>query len=136
MGKNKSGFKAFTMVEIMVSILIITVLMAVAIPGYFKHVEKAQGSKALENLNLIRSAEILYAATFSVYTNDLVFLQTYSTFTTNSGDWVYTVNSPTTTTFTATATRISPNAYNGRIITIDENAVVTVDGVINGIWAQ
>jgi len=122
--------------ELMVSILIIAVLAAIAIPAYFTHGEKARGSKALETLNLIRSAEILYASSFAAYTNNLVLLQTYSSFVINDGDWKYSLANVSPSTFTAVATRTIPQRpdYDNHTITIDENAVVTVNGVVNGLW--
>ncbi len=126
---------AFTLVELCISILIIALLCAIAIPLYLTHLEEARGSKALENLSLIRSAEMLYMTENSAYTNVVADLQAYTNFPSIESDWTYTVVSTGNDNFTATATRTTANiTYNAKTITIDQDSEIIIDGtkVVNG----
>ena len=127
---NKHRLKAFTLIELLVCVLIISVLIAIAVPLYLKHLEKAKGSEALENLSLIRSAEMLYQPEHSGFTNDSAVLQTYTNFSLDDGDWQYSITSSADDNFTATATRTSPNSdYNDKTITIDQKSDIMIDGI-------
>ncbi|MFH1062349.1 MAG: prepilin-type N-terminal cleavage/methylation domain-containing protein [Candidatus Omnitrophota bacterium] len=136
--KNTAYSKGFTLVELTVAILLIIILAAISVPAYLTHVEQARGSAALENLNLIRSAEMLYMPDNAGYTADTALLQTYTHFILNNADWTYTITNVSDSTFRAVATRTSPNpAYNGKTITIDESAIILFDGTaytMGGKW--
>lgn len=128
--------KGFTLIEVTVAVLIVVVLAAISIPLYFTHVERARGSAALENLHLIRSAQMLFNTENSTYSNNAAVLQTYTPFSLNDGDWAYSLENVTDATFRAVATSLSPNPnYNGRqiIMTVDNTAGVPTLIMINGL---
>ena len=66
---NKKGF---TLIELLVVVLIIGILAAVALPQYFKAVEKSRSTEALSVLGSIAAAEERYrlSTTNNVYTQD------------------------------------------------------------------
>jgi prepilin-type N-terminal cleavage/methylation domain-containing protein len=128
--KNNTYSKGFTLVELTVAVLVIMILAAICVPAYLTHVEKARGSAALENLNLIRSAEMLYRPDHSAYTPNTALLQSYTHFILADAYWTYTLTNVTDTTFTAVATRAS-GPYTGNTITIDVDNAGASPAVIN-----
>jgi len=119
---NNNGF---TLIELMITTIIIGILAGLCFPMYINSQEKAQGSKAMENLHLIRNAEIQYRNFNDTFTASTAELAGYGQFSLNDGDWVYTVTTNDTvgtsdTGFDALATRTSANAFNGETITLSE----------------
>jgi prepilin-type N-terminal cleavage/methylation domain-containing protein len=62
--KSKGGF---TLIELLVVVLIIGILAAIAVPQYFKVVEKGKAAEALTTLDSIRGAQERYLAGFGAY---------------------------------------------------------------------
>jgi len=116
--------KGFTMVEALITCIIIAILVTIAMPIYMKAFEQAQGAKAMENLRLIQAAQALYRTDSATYTSSTASLQSFTNFTTNDGDWSYTIPSSGPTGFTATSTRLS-GQYTGKWISIDETANIS-----------
>lgn len=52
--------KGFTMVELLVVLIILTILVAVAAPMYFANVDRSKASEAVAGMGLIRQAEREY----------------------------------------------------------------------------
>ena len=63
----------FTLIELLVVVLIIGILAAIAVPQYFKVVEKGKASEALATLDSIRSAQERFMAATGNYCNTAVF---------------------------------------------------------------
>ena len=61
----------FTLMELIISILIIGVLSAIALPTYIKAREKAKAAEAFTVLNAVASAEQRWALTHNNYSSDL-----------------------------------------------------------------
>jgi len=71
MFKNKKGF---TLIELLVVVLIIGILASIAIPQYFKVVEKARVAEAMSVIAAVKSAEERFLAKGGTYTSDLTAL--------------------------------------------------------------
>lgn len=114
----------FTLIELIVVVIVIGILATMAIPQYLKATERALSAKAKNNLGLIAQAEKLYRAENDTYvgagsaaelsTNGL---QNYVELNDINGDskWTYVVTGDAST-FTATATRVTPTSDAGTII--------------------
>lgn len=71
MKKNRSGF---TLIELLVVVLIIGILASIAIPQYFKVVEKSRMGEAMSVISAMKSAQERYMASNGVYTGDFTKL--------------------------------------------------------------
>ncbi|MBR1980936.1 type IV pilin protein [Candidatus Proelusimicrobium excrementi] len=116
---NKKGF---TLIELLVVVLIIGILAAVALPQYFKAVEKSRATEALSIMGSISAAmeRARLVSSTNVYPTDLSTLdieiagQDGSTVTTGSWDshnFSFTVTGTTTANGIITATRKGSSGY-------------------------
>lgn len=127
--KNKAGF---TLVELLVVVLIIGVLASVAIPQYFKVVERSRISAPNSIFGGIGSAQESYQARMGGYTADFSALD--QTFTASDGtpcagatcimgDFTFTITLVGQTGYTIAALRtarpggVLPQRYGGYTIT-------------------
>ncbi len=94
--KNNKGF---TLIELLVVVLIIGILAAIALPQYFKAVEKARGAEALSLFGAIAGAQQRYYLTKDQYTASLGQLDLDFT---NADGTAATGNTLTTKNFTMT----------------------------------
>ncbi|NNN04759.1 MAG: prepilin-type N-terminal cleavage/methylation domain-containing protein [Elusimicrobia bacterium] len=60
---RRASAAGFTLIELLVVILIIGILAAIAVPQYFKIVEKGRVTEAMSTLDSIRSAQERYLST-------------------------------------------------------------------------
>jgi type IV pilus assembly protein PilE len=121
--------KGFTLLELLIVVIVISVLASFAVPQYLTAVERAKGAKAQNALGLISQAEKMYRAENDVYINfaagaadgtlgDYIELTEVD----NDQDWTYTVTGSSATAFTATATRAA-GANSGDTITLVQDGV-------------
>jgi len=66
--------KGFTLIELLVVVLIIGILASIAIPQYFKVVEKSRVSEAMSLIAAIKSAEERFLAKGGSYTSNFTQL--------------------------------------------------------------
>ena len=123
---RKINRKGFTLIELLIVLIIIGVLAAIGIPTLEKSLEKAKAGEAKIGLTYIYRAEIDYAGIRGgVYTTDINELGEDVALTRRY--WNFSVDTPTSATFTAIATR-SSGRRSGQTITLDDQ------GVLSGNW--
>jgi len=116
--------KAFTLTELLIVVLVIGILAAIGIPQLAASLEKARSADAKIGLNQIYRAEIVFEGDRRFYTDsvgdlaDVALTERY---------WSFRIDTPTSTSFTATATRTS-GSRSGQTITLDNL------GILSGNW--
>ncbi len=126
--------KAFTLLELLIVVIVISVLATFAMPAYLRSVERAKEAKARHNMALIASAENLYRAENDTYVNagdnpndagapgptlgDYVELEDIG----QDDDWTYSVTNASSDTFLIHALRTA--GYNsGEELTLNHDKV-------------
>ena len=66
----KNNTKGFTLIELLVVVLIIGILAAIALPQYFKAVERSRAAEALSMFTAIAGAQQRYALVHGSYANN------------------------------------------------------------------
>lgn len=101
--------KGFTLIEILVTVVILGALAAVVIPGFTKAKAKAEKDQAIAYLRTVRTSMRMYYGKWKTYlplanTSAIKGALGAETQATN---YTFDVAAPTSSTFTATATRTS-----------------------------
>ena len=113
--------KGFTLIEIIVTVIIIGILVTIAIPNYVRSAERARSAQAVETLKNMRTAAINYYTENDTWTGvdrDTLATEAGANFDDNT-DWTYTA-SGTDSTVTLTANR-QRGHWAGRSITLDQD---------------
>ncbi len=66
---KKSVLSGFTLTEVMITVSIIAVLAGLAIPGFFRTVERSRANEAISNLNIIYMGQKIYRINNGSYWN-------------------------------------------------------------------
>jgi type IV pilus assembly protein PilE len=102
------GERGVTLIEVMVVVAIVGLLAAIAIPAYNDYVTRSRRSNAFTALETVRAAQEMYRAENGSYASAFVSGATTvlagCSSTMAGSDYTIAVASPTSTTFTATAT--------------------------------
>lgn len=108
--------RGFTIIEIMIIVVVISILVGLALPLYNRTMERARDNAATTSLQLIQAAEKIYRledpngnyyGPTTGSTDPIGDINTNLRLELNPTDWVYTISNVTTgpPTFTAQATR-------------------------------
>lgn len=118
--------KGFTLLELIIVVIIISVLAGLAIPQYLKAVEKAKAAKARQVLSELMQAEKLYHIDALTFTTSVALLDTVYTgivgAISSDQDWTYIVANADGSTFDLAATREGGGAEAGRTILLNQSA--------------
>jgi prepilin-type N-terminal cleavage/methylation domain-containing protein len=129
-GGGNSGNRALTLLELIVTIVIIGILSSIAMPTFTKMMETTRAKEARTALQQIRTAERIYHSGESTYLplplgtveDDIAVINTELNIFLPAGanrHWDYSVEAPTADTFNAVATRTSGRNQN-ETISIDQ----------------
>ena len=126
-GKNDYGF---TLVELLVTVMIIGILMMLAIPGYYRVKLRTEEKKAITALYDMYRANKAYFIDYQSYAPDSARLEDYEDFPSTAmddGDWMYFYDGGDATSFTAHADHMDPygGTSDGIQIQIDQNGTIT-----------
>lgn len=110
-GKEKmSKVKAFTMTEILITIVVASIIAALALPNFTRSVEKTRANQAISYLRVIRTGERMYQAKWGTYQTfaNTAAIQADLGAATRSDHYTFRVDAPPAGTietgFVATAT--------------------------------
>lgn len=122
MKTSKSGF---SLLELMIGLIIITILASVAIPSFSKSIEKTKVKDAQATLAALYSSEKIYRLDQTSYgTLANLIANNYISDpdpSNNNANWDFSaIVGGTGNTFTATATRTG-GSHNGQTVSVDEN---------------
>ena len=112
----------YSLIELLVVVLIVSVLASTAIPRYTKMVEKSRMRDAESKLAIIYQAQRMYRLDFGGFSTRGTLITAYMP-EPNTAEFQYTITpagGPLFTSYTATATRQPANAgkYNGGTISL------------------
>ena len=131
--------KGFTLVELLMVVIIIGILVTLAVPNYYKSIERAKGGKAKGAMDVIKKASIQYRALEDIYPAGLddmldceipAGMAAAATF--DDGDWVYSLAANTATTLDIVATR-NAGEHTGDTLTMDQDGDV-VNSAAGNEW--
>ncbi len=130
--RHRSRSAGFTLIELMVTVLIVAILAAIAIPGYTNQMRKSRRTEAKTALLELAAREERYFATNSAYTNVVGNLGYSGAWPVTVGGGFYQINvtAASATAFTATATPINGQASDSicGTYTLDNTGTQTVSG--------
>ena len=121
--------KGFTLVELLMVVIIIGILVTLAVPNYYRSIERAKAGKAKAAMDGVRKAELQYRAFNDEYTATLDpdlanFDLPGDLWDGDDGDWAYAITANTADTLEVTATR-NAGPYAGDSVTMDQDGLYT-----------
>ncbi len=122
--------RAFSLLELMVTLIIIGIVVSLAVPTYLRSIERTRAGKAMEILSQIRTIQQLYSIEANHYAPNLNVLETYGEVpyspTYRDTMWNYSTEVGVTgnTTFNAIATRRPPSYFVNCKIVLDSEGVI------------
>ncbi|MBU1043340.1 MAG: prepilin-type N-terminal cleavage/methylation domain-containing protein [Candidatus Omnitrophica bacterium] len=142
MNRNRKGF---TLVELLMVVIIIGILISIAIPNYFKTIERTKGGSAKAVLDSVRKAELQYRAMYGNFADVAVgdwaagdisafdYPEVLATAAGDDGNWIYTVQNSTADVFEAVATRgaNAPTAYQGVTMILDQDGLFSSENPVH-----
>ena len=122
----------FTLIEIMVTVVIVSILAAIAIPQYRNYVERGKVTEAVSTLSALRLGAEKWFADSRTYVPGTPDWRTVS----GTKYFTYDCNTPaiTQTTYTCTATGVSSEGMGGFKFTINESNARTSTFTSPSTW--
>jgi len=125
-------YKGFTLTELLVVVIILSILATLSLPMLVKTIEKAKLGEAASNLNLIRTGQKIYFLEYGEFSPTITDLNVEDPNDPSNRYFDYTVTrtEDKVTNFTATAERRSnaPSPYNSYHYYISKSGSITSDG--------
>lgn len=116
----RSGFgvprrRGFTLIEVMITVVIISILAAVAYPSYMEYVRRGNRSAAQTFMMTIANRQEQFLLTNRTYTATISDLGGLAQPSETTGRYTFAVTLPTPTTYTITATAIGNQVPDGNL---------------------
>jgi type IV pilus assembly protein PilE len=129
---GERGLRGFSIVEIMVVLTMAAVILRMALPSFYRAIEKSKADIAIANLRGLWAAEQFFWIENRTYTGDMSSAGGLNNYHLLSADvlsnqaqpYLYSIDNYSATTFTIRATRIAGSAFSD-YFTIDQTGVVT-----------
>ena len=111
--------RGFTVLELFITVTIIIIIVFTVVPSFWRSQQRAIGAKALDNLDHIRTAQIMYHAEEQTFTSTAADLQPYVPFVLTDSEWSYQIGPGADgDQFVAVATRANGRPFAGFTITL------------------
>lgn len=128
-------FSGFTLVELMITVVIIGILATIAVPLYMRSVERSQCAQAIQVLKTMRNAALSFYnenETFAGMSEPNLEDQVGANFYSDGSNpnWSYAITAATATQLTLTATRLSGPWSSNPTITLSDD----IAGGVNCAW--
>jgi len=124
--KNSQGF---SLVELMVTVAIVGILAAIAIPAYHNHISRSRQAEAAQTLLQIKTAQERYFALEDTYASSIKNLDGFGSAIAGPPDYYY--NSPTAA---KQYYRFSITGANTEAYTAQANGDLNKDGAWTDCW--
>jgi type IV pilus assembly protein PilE len=118
--------QGFTLIEVMITVAIVGLIMAVAVPMYGDYVTRSRLSEAFTALGAAQPSAEQYWANNRKYED----FDKSANFPADTANFTYALSNVTTSTFTLTATGIGK--MSGFIFTVDQNGTHATTGSPTG----
>lgn len=119
--KHRNGSCGFTLLELMIGLVIVTILASIAIPRFSKAIEKTKVKDAQSTLAALYSSEKIYRLDQGSYGTlaQLVAINYITSPNAGNTTWAFSTSNEAAGTFTATAKRTG-GSYNDQTVTVTE----------------
>ena len=134
---NTLKANGFTLIEVMITIVIVGILASIAYPSYMSQVRKSRRSDAVQAFSQVQQAQERWRANNTTYSGAIADLGISAT--TAGGYYTVAVSSTTATGYVATATAVSGKSQTGDTGCTALTATVTNGSAVNAptsCWSQ
>lgn len=132
--------RGFTLVELLIAVVVLTILAAVALPSYQRMVQKGRRADAVALLSRIQQAQERWRSNNSSYAGTLAALN-FTHAVSDKGYYQAALSDVSATGYTITATAVSGSAQAGdtactSMTVTQSSGNLAYGGTTNGCWAQ
>ena len=128
----------FTIIEMMITVMIIGVLASIAIPNYLRQSEIAKCAKGIQTLKILRNAELAYFSENAIFINNQAALNAHvggNLFAPGNPDWTFAIASANNSQLQLTANRLR-GPHQATSITLTDNMASNIDGQWGGLYPR